>query len=241
MAEFNRDKVEMFLGVVRKYMQMRGVGSQKDLATLTEIGISTMSRFLNQKTTDLNAQLIAKITACLSIPLHEMIDFVDENFADKFIRLVKFYKDEEANKGTLTKEQTSSTPALSTSIPNTNTPTSPSMNAYERDRRAGEEMMNALQHTLTPSGERQEGTAGTAQQEANAYVKVTASGKKIQIPFGVEKDPNDLSIRDKLAQLTPRQKAYMADFLNLDGEGRDLMVDVGGSIFRYFRQKGMNF
>ncbi|MBI2520031.1 MAG: helix-turn-helix transcriptional regulator [Bdellovibrio sp.] len=233
MAEFNKDKVEMFLGVVRKYMQMRGVGSQKDLASLTDIGISTMSRFLNQKTTDLNAQLIAKITACLNIPLHEMIDFVDENFADKFIRLVKFYKDEETNKGALTKEQTTSSPSLSPS-----TQTQPPASAYEKDRRAGEEMMNALYETLTPAGEREE---GTAQQEANAYVKVTASGRRIHIPFGTEKDPSELSIRDKLAQLTPRQKAYMADFLNLDLEGRDLMVDLGGSIFRYFRQKGMNF
>ncbi|HAZ13123.1 MAG: hypothetical protein A2X86_10035 [Bdellovibrionales bacterium GWA2_49_15] len=229
MAEFNKDKVEMFLGVVRKYMQMRGVGSQKDLATLTEIGISTMSRFLNQKTTDLNAQMIAKITACLNIPLHEMIDFVEENFADKFIRLVKFYKDEEVNKGTLSKEQTSTSPSL--------TPEAP-LTPQEKDRRAGDEMMTALNETLAPSGERQE---GTAQQEANAYVKVTASGKRIHIPFGTEKDPSELSVRDKLAQLTPRQKAYMADFLNLDVEGRDLMVDLGGSIFRYFRQKGMNF
>lgn len=94
MAEFRRAKVEMFLGVTRKYMQVRGAMSQKELAEQTDVGISTMSRFLSQKSTELNPQLIAKITAKLNIPLHEMIDFVEEDFADRFIRLVKFYKDE---------------------------------------------------------------------------------------------------------------------------------------------------
>jgi DNA-binding MurR/RpiR family transcriptional regulator len=49
MAEFKREKVEMFLGVVRKYMQVRGAMSQKDLAEQTDVGVSTMSRFLSQK------------------------------------------------------------------------------------------------------------------------------------------------------------------------------------------------
>ena len=75
-------------------MQVRGAMSQKELAEQTDVGISTMSRFLSQKSTELNPQLIAKITAKLNIPLHEMIDFVEEDFADRFIRLVKFYKDE---------------------------------------------------------------------------------------------------------------------------------------------------
>jgi transcriptional regulator with XRE-family HTH domain len=94
MAEFKRERVESFLGVVRKYMQMRGAMSQKDLAEVTDVGVSTMSRFLSQKSTEMNPQLIAKITAKLNIPLHEMIDFVEEDFNDRFVRLVKFYRDE---------------------------------------------------------------------------------------------------------------------------------------------------
>ena len=106
MAEFHANKLEVFLGVVRKYMQVRGNLSQKDLAELTEVGVSTMSRFLNQKTSELNAQLISKIVAKLNIPLHEIIDFVDESYADKFVRLVRFYKDdvgdgEEPGRGTI--------------------------------------------------------------------------------------------------------------------------------------------
>jgi hypothetical protein len=53
-----------------------------------------MSRFLSQKSTEMNPQLIAKIVAKLNIPLHEMIDFVEEDFSERFVRLVKFYKDE---------------------------------------------------------------------------------------------------------------------------------------------------
>ena len=41
MAEFNRDELQNFLGVVRKYMQVRGNLSQKDLADMTNIGVST--------------------------------------------------------------------------------------------------------------------------------------------------------------------------------------------------------
>ena len=50
MTDFNREHLDTFLAVVRKYMQLRGNISQKDLAELTGIGVSTISRFLNQKT-----------------------------------------------------------------------------------------------------------------------------------------------------------------------------------------------
>ena len=95
MSQFDKDRVEIFLGAVRKYMQVRGPMSQKDLAELTDTGVSTMSRFLNQQTKELNENLIANITAKLSIPLHEIIDFVEESYTDQFIRLVKFYKGED--------------------------------------------------------------------------------------------------------------------------------------------------
>ncbi len=94
MSEFRREKINEFLGIVRKYMQVRGSMSQKQLSELSGYGDSTMSRFLNQKTNDLNSQMIAKIVAVLNVPLHEVIDFVDEEFTDKFKRLVLFYKEE---------------------------------------------------------------------------------------------------------------------------------------------------
>ena len=96
MSQFVKEKVDLFLGAVRKYMQVRGPMSQKELAELTQTGVSTMSRFLNQQTKDLNPQLIAQIVAKLNIPLHEIIDFVEEGYTEQFVRLVKFYKGEEA-------------------------------------------------------------------------------------------------------------------------------------------------
>ena len=101
MSQFNKDKIDLFLGVVRKYMQVRGPMAQKELAELTEVGVSTMSRFLNQKTGELNPQLIAKIVAKLNIPMHEIIDFVEEDYSERFIRLVRFFKNDEEEEETL--------------------------------------------------------------------------------------------------------------------------------------------
>lgn len=171
MAEFKREKIESFLGVVRKYMQMRGAMSQKDLAELTDVGVSTMSRFLSQKSTEMNPQLIAKITAKLNIPLHEMIDFVEEDFNDRFIRLVKFYK-EEINEDELDAETVKTKPA----------------------------------------------TAPASAPETKA----------------------EASTKEKLGSLTPRQKAFMSEFLNMKPEERDLIVDVGNNLFQYFKMKGMD-
>lgn len=189
MAEFKRERVEMFLGAVRKYMQVRGAMSQKDLAEQTDVGVSTMSRFLSQKSTELNPQLIAKITAKLNIPLHEMIDFVEEDFADRFIRLVKFYKDELKD---------------SEFDPNDLTGTNP---PAEKNTAPAEQVDNR-----------------TANQRKEDKVKSNA----------------DLSIREKLESLTPRQRAFMTEFLNLKLEERDLIVDLGNGLFQYFKMKGMD-
>lgn len=96
MKEFNIEYLDYFLGIVRKYMQLRGPFSQKELAEMTDVGVSTMSRFLNKKTTELNSQLIAAIVAKLNIPLNEVIDFVDEEYEPKFKRLVAFKRNDGA-------------------------------------------------------------------------------------------------------------------------------------------------
>ncbi len=187
MAEFKRNKVEMFLGVTRKYMQMRGAMSQKDLAEQTDVGVSTMSRFLSQKSTELNPQLIAKITAKLNIPLHEMIDFVEEDFAERFVRLVKFYKDELQDADF--------------------DPANPQVATETIERREN-------------TGDRRE--TKPAEEKTNAKTSATNS------------------IREKLESLTPRQKAFMNDFLNMKLEERDLIVDLGNNLFQYFKMKGMD-
>lgn len=190
MAEFRKDKLDMFLGVTRKYMQVRGAMSQKELAEQTDVGVSTMSRFLSQKSSELNPQLIAKITAKLNIPLHEMIDFVEEDFADRFIRLVKFYKDE--------------------------------LNDSEFDP-------NSVEAT----------TAGGDNKDSSK-AEVTESRAPNQRKEDKAKSTAELSIREKLESLTPRQRAFMTEFLNLKLEERDLIVDLGNNLFQYFKMKGMD-
>jgi transcriptional regulator with XRE-family HTH domain len=188
MAEFKRNKLEMFLGVTRKYMQMRGAMSQKDLAEQTDVGVSTMSRFLSQKSSELNPQLIAKITAKLNIPLHEMIDFVEEDFAERFIRLVKFYKDELGDA------------------------------EFDPENPVGDPPAEVMDRRDTLLDRRQQ----PAEDKASA------------------KNSAEKSIKEKLESLTPRQKQFMTEFLNMKLEERDLIVDLGNNLFQYFKMKGMD-
>lgn len=187
---FSPDFHENFIAVVRKYMQLRGGLAQKDLAEQTGVGISTMSRFFSFKTSNVDPQLVARIIATLAIPLHEIIDGVEEDSTENLKRLVQFYK-----------EQTSS-------------------DQVSEDARATE-----------------------AKTKTNATINV--GGKKQQMPFGeagaVGATRTDISIREKLETLSPRQKAYLNDFLNLSANDRDLMVDLGDAIFRYFRQRNVEF
>lgn len=181
MIEFEEKLVNVFIATIRKYMQLRGDLNQKDLAELVDVGVSTMSRFLNQKTKDLDEQLIAKMVAKLEIPLHEIIDFIAEESTDSFKRLVQFYKD--------------------------------------ADNPAGAQQ--AVEDTM---------------KQAKARIKV--GGKAREMTFGGRRG-GDAPISEKLKSLSPRQKAYLSDFLDMDAEGRDLIVDLGNSIFRYFKQVGL--
>lgn len=197
MINFSADFLENFLAVVRKYMQLRGGLTQKDLSEMTGVGISTMSRFLNLKTASVDEQLVANLIATLNIPLHEVIDGVAEDSTDTFKRLVFFYKEQMATK------QSAATP----------------------------------QQEAPPVQEERRKTTAT----------INIAGKKQNMSFGeqdatssVAKGP-DLSLRDKLQTLSPRQKAYIGDFLDLEIADRDLIVDLGDAIFRYVRSRNVNF
>lgn len=192
MIRFSSDFLENFLAVVRKYMQLRGGLTQKDLSEHMNVGISTMSRFLNLKTSNVDEQLVANIIATLGIPLHEIIDGVEEDSTDTFKRLVQFYKDQKVS------EQKS------------------------------DEAESRPQDSKT---------------KTNATINV--GGRKQQMPFG-ENGPSgvtktDTSIREKFETLSPRQRAYLNDFLNLDVNDRDIIVDLGDVILKYFRQRNVQF
>lgn len=187
MIRFTPDFLENFLAVVRKYMQLRGGLTQKDLSEQMNVGISTMSRFLNLKTSSVDEQLVANIIATLNIPLHEIIDGVEEESTETFKRLVQFYKEQKTS---------------------------------------------------------DEQEAPREQETRKTTATINVGGKKQQVSFGEGTNVGtrtDLSMREKLETLSPRQKAYLNDFLNLDQNDRDLIVDLGDSIFRYFRQRNIEF
>lgn len=194
MIHFSVDFLENFLAIVRKYMQLRGGLTQKDLSEMTGVGISTMSRFLNLKTASVDEQLVANIIATLNIPLHEVIDGVSEESTDTFKRLVFFYKEQ-----------------------------------LPKDEGSGAQASAPREETRTKT-----------------TASINLGGKKQNIPFGETSDrpaarSTDLSLRDKLQTLSPRQKAYIGEFLDLDISDRDLIVDLGDAIFRYVRSRNVNF
>lgn len=191
MIRFNQDFLENFLAVVRKYMQLRGGLTQKDLSEMMGVGISTMSRFLNLKTSAVDEQLVANIIATLNIPLHEIIDGVEEDSTETLKRLVQFYKEQK-----------------------------------NTDESAGAE-------------------AQAPETRMKTQATINVAGKKQQIPFGEnlqgQSTRTDVTIREKLENLSPRQRAFMNDFLSLSVDDRDLIVDLGDAIFRYFRQRNVQF
>ena len=191
MIRFSSDFLENFLAVVRKYMQLRGGLTQKDLSEEMNVGISTMSRFLNLKTSNVDEQLVANIIATLDIPLHEIIDGIEEESTETFKRLVKFYKDQK----------------LSDQIP--------------------------------------DGAGRPIDSKMKTNATINIGGRRQQMPFGETGTPGvtktEGTIREKLETLSPRQKAYLNDFLGLDVNDRDLIVDLGDAIFRYFRQRNVEF
>lgn len=205
MINFSADFLENFLAVTRKYMQLRGGLTQKDLSEMTGVGISTMSRFLNLKTASVDEQLVANIIATLAIPLHEVIDGVAEDSTDTFKRLVQFYKDQ---------------------------------------KRENENTNNGSQENNQGGGD------DRPKQRTAATINI--GGKKTTMPFGESGNNNqnnntqatrtvEVSIREKLQTLSPRQKAYITDFLDLEVADRDLIVDLGDAVFRYVRQRNVEF
>jgi transcriptional regulator with XRE-family HTH domain len=199
MINFNQEFLEMFLGVVRKYMQIRGGLSQKDLAVKVNVGISTMSRFLNQKTKELDPQLIASIVARLNIPLHEIIDFVAEESTPMFKKTVMLYKDEQSADQSL------------------GTPSEKEMDSFERSL-----------------------------DDSSTRTKTTANIRGVKVPFGERRSEDrrgnqNKSTGEKLAELTARQKGFLTEFLDLDMDGKDLVVSTGEVIIKYLNRKPLEF
>lgn len=204
MIRFNPDFLENFLGVVRKYMQIRGNLTQRDVSEQTGIGISTMSRFLNLKTTSIDERVVANLIATLKIPLHEIIDGVEEESTETLKKLVQLYKED-----------------------------------------AGEKDSSQFDENLSSQESGYQGHQDSEKTRLKTKASIHIGGKSQEVPFGEknlqERARPELSLREKLETLSPRQKTYLNDFLNLDIHDRDLIVDLGDAIFKYFRARNLEF
>jgi len=197
MIEFQKDYIDQFLGVVRKYMQLRGGLSQKDLAEKIDIGISTLSRFLNQKTKEVDEQIVARIVAFLSIPLHEIIEFVAEADTETFKKLVGVFKEEVSRQAKLAQM--------------------PKVQFGDED----------YSETRTSSG-------------INVRPDPTRSGVFHEVMSDSRlKQLEDF--RERVGKLTPRQRAYLTDFLDLESEAKEMVVEVGEVVIRYFKGRKVSF
>lgn len=204
MINFNKEQIDYFLSVVRKYMSLRGGLSQKDLAERIQVGISTLSRFLNQKTKDIDEQIVARMVADLAIPLHEVIEFVAEEDTDTFKKLVSFFKEQ------IQKQGQTPTPLF---------PDDPGQPV-------------SMEHSSPQAqvGDRAGIFAKQDQHKSTVFHEVHDSRIKQLEEF-----------RDRIQKLSPRQRAYMSDFLELEPEGREMVVEVGEVVIRYFKSRKMNF
>jgi transcriptional regulator with XRE-family HTH domain len=192
MIRFSPEFHENFVQIIWKYMRLRGDMKQTELASKLNVAPSTISRFLNVRTVNVDESLVAQIIAILEIPLHEVIDWVEEDSTERLKRLVKVYKDQQ----------------------------------------------NSEEESAEPS-------AGPSESRTKTTATINIGGKKQQMAFGEATTGPvaraEMSMKEKLETLSPRQKAYLNDFLNLDVNDRDLIVDLGESIFRYFRQRNIQF
>jgi transcriptional regulator with XRE-family HTH domain len=177
---FNEDFMNVFLPVVRKYMEIRQIQTQKDLADLTGIGPTSINRFFNLRTTSIDDRTVANIIACLDIPLHEIIDAVAIESTDALRGLVKFYK----------------------------------------EQRTSDQVEEVTERRQT-------------------HATINVGGRKQQMPFGERTEKRDLTVREKLESLTPTQKAYINEFLDLDPHDRDLIVSLGDVVLRYYRTRNL--
>jgi DNA-binding Xre family transcriptional regulator len=198
MAQFNKNYLESFIATMRKYMSLRNNMTQKDLCEQTKIGVSTMSRFITMKTQEIDPQMIAMIVAKLNIPLHEMIEFVDQTYTDEFLRLVKFFKEDKTGL--------------------------PVQGLTDLPLSAGD-TINAVEIIARKKLE---------ETEKKKEEPVVTTEKKEVAPA------KELTLVEKIEKLSPRQRAFVLDFLKLDMESKDVIVDIGNSLLRYFDQKGIS-
>ncbi len=83
-----------------------------------------------------------------------------------------------------------------------------------------------------------------ADAKTKTHATINIGGSRQKMPFGetmTGQVKTELTLRDKLEALSPSHKAFMSDFLNLNGNDRDLMVNMGNILLSVFKQRDVKF
>ncbi len=81
MVQLKKDEMANFMDVVKKYAKVR--------KSLTFVGNVKVNRFYKAKKKELTPKLVGDIMKLLRIPIHEVIDFVEDDYADKFVSIMR--------------------------------------------------------------------------------------------------------------------------------------------------------
>ena len=81
MVQLKKDELSNFMDVVKKYAKVR--------KTLTYVGTVKVNRFYKAKKKELTPKLVGEIMKLMSIPIYEVIDFIEDDYADKFISIMR--------------------------------------------------------------------------------------------------------------------------------------------------------
>jgi hypothetical protein len=91
---------------------------------------------------------------------------------------------------------------------------------------------------------KEEGPRSQVDTKTRTQATINIAGTKQHIPFGenmVEQSKTELTLKDKLEALAPSHQAFMSDFLKLNGNDRDLMVNLGNILLTVFKQRDVKF
>jgi hypothetical protein len=85
------------------------------------------------------------------------------------------------------------------------------------------------------------GDSGKDKQSTRTQTTATIGKGRVPVTFGQREETDVSTITKKISGLSPRQKVFVTDFLDLDDEGKDVIVDLSNAMFRYFKQRAAAF
>ena len=80
MIKFKKYQLHQFFNIIKKYMKVRSIGffqTQK------------VNKLFKTKEKDLSASYLAKIICGLNIPVYEVVDYIEDDYVDHLVMLIR--------------------------------------------------------------------------------------------------------------------------------------------------------